>query len=793
MFVKFLRQQFTQINAGLKTGIIFGIGLIFLTLIGIPSDNSEELAGITLPLFLLLSFALAWRAGRNMPLLGKALKNALALGIAASVVFLLFLGLINGWHADGIDVTGQYFNKMNLYPIQLLSGVPIEELFPNPDPDPLTGELAEGQSYRTNPMQLSFDKDYALVSVGGLHIGGFYGLAVLLIAAAGAGGLAQNLWRRVDWDRVRASARETLQSGSASSVLHWVILTLPLIFFALFWLTLPLGKDKDATQIVNLSKVFKLTSSSLISDVTIQLGIVFLIIIGGIVAVRQATVKEISLNYAARVGILLALVGLTFLLVLWRVQVYEVSFFAPSFDFVGLSGHDYSNIALFLGMFAVVAYVLSTSQNPERYEFVYASTLAAVCILASPLYMDQYQTFILGRIGLMVMFGLGLNIVVGYAGLLDLGYVAFYAIGAYTFAFLAVENDRSKVSVDALNRMGWLILSVFIVAPIVLFITTNLWKNRGVIQERKKVHTRIQHQSRVWENQPVWWIGLLMVAVAVLTSVLFKELMEAVGLFQANQFSSFLIAIVVAMLVAAFTGILLGIPVLRLRGDYLAIVTLGFGEIISLGLKNLDSITGGPSGAIGVPKPVAAGTPQVTTNLIMLYLSVLGAVMIAMLSVRLRHSRLGRAWMAMHSDEDIAQAMGINLINVKLLAFSVGASFAGLAGMIFASRQNSIFPDDFGLEISINVLALVIIGGMGSIPGVIVGAIALIGLPEMLRPVADYRIMSFGLLLIVSMVTLPAGLMPTPPPQLEAEAKRLAEEEDNTKGGELNVNKERKS
>jgi branched-chain amino acid transport system permease protein len=165
----------------------------------------------------------------------------------------------------------------------------------------------------------------------------------------------------------------------------------------------------------------------------------------------------------------------------------------------------------------------------------------------------------------------------------------------------------------------------------------------------------------------------------------------------------------------------------------------------------------------------------------MLYLTITGAMLVILVSLRLRHSRLGRAWKAMSSDEDIAQAMGINLVNIKLLAFSIGASFAGFAGMIFASRQTSIFPNDFSLDVSINVLALVIIGGMGSIPGVVVGAIALIGLPELLRPIESYRILTFGLLLIVSMIALPRGLMPSPPPALEEEARRLAEAEDHAK------------
>jgi len=267
------------------------------------------------------------------------------------------------------------------------------------------------------------------------------------------------------------------------------------------------------------------------------------------------------------------------------------------------------------------------------------------------------------------------------------------------------------------------------------------------------------------------------VALALLLTFGVKEALTQAEIFAVSQFSTFLIAMGVAMIAAAFTGFMLGLPVLRLRGDYLAIVTLGFGEIISLAMNNFDTVTGGPSGAIGVLKPLPVGTGLEITNLTMLYLTMAGVALIALLSLRLRDSRLGRAWFAMSSDEDIAQAMGVNLVNVKLLAFMTGASFAGLAGMLFASRQNSIFPNDFGLEVSINALALVIIGGMGSIPGVIIGSIALIGLPELLRPVADYRIMAFGLLLILTTIALPRGLVPSRPPALEAQARAIKEED----------------
>jgi len=768
-------QRFSYLGVGVRTGIGLGLVLIFLTLIGIPSSDSQQLARLTLPIFFLLALWLGWRtASKNSEQpTSTVVQNGAALGLAAAVVLLLFLGLINRWQANGINVTRDYFYKMDAYPLYTLSGVPVNELIANPSRDPITGEYPEGAQLRTTPMKLYLSQDYALVSLLGLHVGGLYGLALLLAVSAGLGSTAQRLSTRVDWGAVRARIR----SYENADVAHWLILLAPALFFALFWMTIPQSIGGSRVHILPLRQILNLTSGSLVDEVGLQMGISFLVIITAIIAIRRATTRPYALSYAVRVGLSLAAIVLFTVLAIVRMQGNNVTFFAPSYDILDLSGHDMSLIALVLGALVLAYYAIRAQRDETRFEFVFTAIISLAAVVISPLYMDQYQTFILGRVGLSIMFGLGLNIVIGYAGLLDLGYVAFYAMGAYMFAFLAIENDRSKFSIDQLNNLGWGIVTAMIVAPLVIFALTNLWHRRTATQPTEK-RPRIQHQSRVWNQQPPRLVALGMVVLAVVVVLLVRELLIAAGVFAADQFSSFLIAIVVAMVVAAFTGVALGIPVLRLRGDYLAIVTLGFGEIISLGLKNLDNVTGGPSGAIGIPRPVAAGTPVPTTNLVMLYLSIVGAVLIVLLSSRLRHSRLGRAWLAMHSDEDIAQAMGINLVNVKLLAFSIGASFAGLAGMMFASRQNSIFPDDFGLEISIHVLSLVIIGGMGSIPGVIVGSIALIGLPELLRPIADYRIMAFGMLLIVTMIVLPGGLMPSPPPELEAEAKRLAEELD---------------
>ncbi len=267
--------------------------------------------------------------------------------------------------------------------------------------------------------------------------------------------------------------------------------------------------------------------------------------------------------------------------------------------------------------------------------------------------------------------GLGLNIVVGFAGLLDLGYVAFYAIGAYTMAVLTTSGDLAGA------------------------------------------------QMSFWAALPI----------AVGASVL--------------------------------AGIILGVPVLNMRGDYLAIVTLGFGEIIRLlALSNwLAPFIGGAQGIIPVPRPVLFGQPLDTFQKLY-YLILIGCAIAFFISWRLRDSRLGRSWMAMREDEDVAEAMGINLVKTKLLAFATGAAFAGGAGAIFASQVSSIFPHSFDLLVSINVLSVIIVGGIGSLPGVIVGSLFLVGLPEILSELQEFRLLFYGAALVLVMLVRPEGLWP---------------------------------
>ena len=300
--------------------------------------------------------------------------------------------------------------------------------------------------------------------------------------------------------------------------------------------------------------------------------------------------------------------------------------------------------------------------------------ITATVILLAPRVLGQYMSEVLNQVGLFILMGLGLNIVVGFAGLLDLGYVAFFAIGAYT--------------VGVLTSLG------------------------GEI---------------AFGPQLGFWPA---VVIAVGVSVLF--------------------------------GIILGIPVLKMRGDYLAIVTLGFGEIIRIMALSdfLKPYIGGSQGIVTIP-PITIGPwmnfkpPQA-----LFYIILAGCLLVAFVAYRLKDSRIGRAWMAMREDEDVAQAMGLNLVSTKLLAFASGAAFSGLGGAIFASKLGTIYPHSFQLLVSINVLALIIVGGMGSIPGVIVGAFALVGLPELLREFSEYRLLVYGAVLIAMMLLRPEGLLP---------------------------------
>jgi len=313
--------------------------------------------------------------------------------------------------------------------------------------------------------------------------------------------------------------------------------------------------------------------------------------------------------------------------------------------------------------------------------FIFLITL----FLALPQILGLFLSEVLTIVGLYVLLGLGLNIVVGFAGLLDLGYVAFFAIGAYTMAVLT--------------------------SPELGFFGLSFWG-----------------------------------------------------------------ALPFAIIMGVISGVILGVPVLKMRGDYLAIATLGFGEIIRILVLSdfLRPWLGGAQGVGKIPKAfigsIEFGTPQS-----IYYLILAGCFLVGFISWRLRDSRLGRAWMAVREDEDVAQAMGINLVATKLLAFATGAGFSALSGAIFASKLGSVYPHSFNVMISINVICLIIVGGMGSIPGVIVGSIALVGLPELLREFAEYRLLVYGAALVAMMLLKPEGLWPEAVHRRELHEESLTE------------------
>ncbi|TLX53921.1 high-affinity branched-chain amino acid ABC transporter permease LivM [Stutzerimonas nosocomialis] len=315
-----------------------------------------------------------------------------------------------------------------------------------------------------------------------------------------------------------------------------------------------------------------------------------------------------------------------------------------------------------------------------------------VVALVWPFYASRGAVDIATLILIYVMLGIGLNIVVGLAGLLDLGYVGFYAVGAYTYALLA----------------------------------------------------------------------------------------EYAGF-------GFWTALPIAGMMAALFGFLLGFPVLRLRGDYLAIVTLGFGEIIRILLRNLTDITGGPNGIGSIPKPTLFGlsfdrrAPEgmqtfheffglaynSSYKVIFLYLIALLLVLLALFVInRLMRMPIGRAWEALREDEIACRALGLNPTIVKLSAFTIGASFAGFAGSFFAARQGLVTPESFTFIESAMILAIVVLGGMGSQLGVILAAVVMVLLQEM-RGFNEYRMLIFGLTMIVMMIWRPQGLLPMQRPHLE--------------------------
>lgn len=234
---------------------------------------------------------------------------------------------------------------------------------------------------------------------------------------------------------------------------------------------------------------------------------------------------------------------------------------------------------------------------------------------------------------------------------------------------------------------------------------------------------------------------------------------------------NFWIAMGTGVLAAGISGLLIGLPILNLRGDYLAIVTLGFAEIIRIMLKSdlMTAYTAGPRGIRDIAGPTILGK-AFTSDVDFMYLIIIAVLVVTFLANRLQNSRTGKAWFAINLDETVARATGINAFASKLLALSLSAAVAGLAGVLFASRNQFTGPDDHALMVSINVICLVIVGGIGNIPGIFLGAFALKGLPEILRETENYRMLIFGVLLIVMMRLRPEGFLPAKRPKLEKSA-----------------------
>ncbi len=324
-----------------------------------------------------------------------------------------------------------------------------------------------------------------------------------------------------------------------------------------------------------------------------------------------------------------------------------------------------------------------------------------VCILAIlsviPLLLGTVISEVLGQVMIYILLGLGLNIVVGYAGLLDLGYVAFFAFGAYTTAILtgAFLNTTTGAAEPALSAD----LSFYVA---------------------------------------VWIVALL----------------------------------------AAGVGVLIGAPVLRLRGDYLAIVTLGLGEIVSIitASRWAQPLIGGPQGVRGVTKAGVFGLNFQDHPQHFYYLALSFVLLALVVSWRLANSRIGRAWNAMREDEQVADAMGISTIRYKLLAFAMGGAIGSVGGALFAVSIGSLSPASFEIFVSITALAVVILGGIGSLPGVVVGGLVLIGLPGLLREFEEYRLLIYGGALVAIMILRPQGLIPNVRRSRELEAEEVTQD-----------------
>ena len=312
-------------------------------------------------------------------------------------------------------------------------------------------------------------------------------------------------------------------------------------------------------------------------------------------------------------------------------------------------------------IFSRIAAASSRTVFPVKSSSILA--ILIVVLLIVPLLLNDYYRDVMTLTGMYIVLALGLNILVGQAGLLNLGYVAFYAVGAYTYAILSTTYGLS------------------------------------------------------------FWPGLIAGALS-----------------------------------AAAFAVILGLPTLRLRGDYFAIVTLGLGEITRIVLNNWDSLTGGPNGISHIGRPSLAG--YVLHRTLDFYYLIFFIVLLSIFAMhRLISSRIGRAWIAIREDETAAEAMGINTFRLKLLAFVLASAWAGMTGVFFAAKMAFVSPESFTFFESVMILCMVVLGGLGSLLGIVLGAFIVISLPELFRGFQDYRMLAFGVVLVLMMIFRPQGLL----------------------------------
>ena len=440
-------------------------------------------------------------------------------------------------------------------------------------------------------------------------------------------------------------------------------------------------------SLINLRPVFINVSPTLLEILTLRVGglpgaivplaasVIFAGLGGGIYLLPERQRKVVVIGLAG-----LLFVGLTVDVLRTSLSVLSPTIVRPFMSSLGLKPLG-AVVALTLIVAATILYTRYGRRARGRYTELAARRRTVkygvwgfliVLLLVLPWIVGRVPSDVLVTVGIFVLLGLGLNIVVGKAGLLDLGYVAFFAVGAYAMAILTSADELPTIT-----------FSFWVALPLVVIIT-------------------------------------------------------------------------------AIAGLLIGAPVLRMRGDYLAIVTLGFGEIARfLALSDWFSpVLGGAQGVVQIPDVSVGGVDFVGPQMLYYLILVFSAIAL-FITYRLEGTRVGRAWEAMREDESVAEVMGVNTIFYKLLAFAMGAMIASLGGAVFAVKLGAIFPHSFNVQVSITALSLLIIGGLGSLPGVVVGAFVLVGLPELLREFDEYRLLIYGAVLIAMMLLRPQGLVPS--------------------------------